>query len=608
MPHVNSLKLILKLLTFARKYWFIILITILATFLYAASVITPFLAIQPLIDNTLGDKLSSLGLPIPKTGFNPLAPFIQGMSMEDLFGIIAWILLPLILLIALFDYLKEYLYRYVTLKIIVDIRNTVCAHIVNLSMSFFNEKKAGDLMSRLTNDVSATQGALGFLFGGIIQQPIRIIMIFCGMLMLNWPVALMVIIFLPLFAYPILKLGRKIRKSTHNSLVKLSDVTESMSQMFSGIRVVKSFRMEQEEANEFTRENQHFLRKALSAARARALSFSVVSLIGGLSLFLVMLGGRYLIKGGFLSIGTAITLFIFVLILNTPVRLIAKSFSTLQESLAGAERIFELMEIKPEIQDAPDAVGLEGAKKGLRFNHLWFAYDTKLVLKDITFEVKPGETIAIVGPTGAGKSTLHDLIARFYDPLEGSIEIDGLDLRKIKRESLLNHLAIVGQESFLFNTTIHENISYGKRNTNESEIIKAAQLANIHEFITSLPEGYQTIVGERGAKLSGGEKQRIAIARAILKNPPILLLDEATSALDAESERIVQAALNNLMQNRTTFVIAHRLYTVQNAHRIIVLDEGRLVAQGTHQELVNQSGVYQKLYQTYLSISSTNQK
>ncbi|GAG10539.1 unnamed protein product, partial [marine sediment metagenome] len=264
------------------------------------------------------------------------------------FTIIAWILLPLILLIALFDYLKEYLYRYVTFKTIIDVRNAVCAHIVNLSMGFFSKKKAGDLISRVTNDVSTTQSALEFLFGDIIQQPVRVFMIFAYMFMVDWRAALVILMLLPIFALPALKLGRKIRKSKRGSLVKLGDVTESMHQMFTGIRVVKSFQMEDEETKEFARENQGFFRKSISVARAKALSSSFIHLIGGIALFLALLGGGYLIKSDLLSIGTALTLFVFILLLNSPVRMLTKSFNTIQESLAGAERIFELMEVKPE--------------------------------------------------------------------------------------------------------------------------------------------------------------------------------------------------------------------------------------------------------------------
>jgi subfamily B ATP-binding cassette protein MsbA len=472
-------------------------------------------------------------------------------------------------------------------------------------MNFFNKKKTGELMSRLTNDVSITQSALEYLFGDIIQEPIRIITLFIAMIALDWRMGILVFIAMPIFAYPIFKIGSKIRKSKMKSLAKLGDVTESMHQMFSGIRVVKSFRMEKAELHEFAKENDGFLRKSLSVARAKSLSLAILLLVGGIIFSVALIGASYLIKNGHLSLGTAIGLFLCIVLLPAPFKIVAKAINTLQESLAGAERLFELSAIKPDTQDETNALELPNISQGIKFNRLWFTYhgEEAPVLKDIDFTVKVNEITAIVGPTGAGKSTMLDLIARFYDPDKGSIEIDGIDTKKVKRESLLNHIAIVGQENFLFNTTIKENIKYGKRDATDEEITKAAQSAQIHDFIIGLEKGYDTEIGERGARLSGGERQRIAIARAILKKPAILLLDEATSALDSESERLVQNALNNLMHDCTTFVIAHRLYTVQHAHKIIVLEEGKMVQSGTHDELINQDGLYKRLYETQFRIA-----
>ena len=602
MEKQKSWKLILRLFGFAKSYRWTIVLTVIAMMLYAALSAAPLFLLQPLFDRVSVEVLGNM--PTPKTSFNPFNPLLKNVSLENLLYVISLILLPLIILIASFDYLKEYLYRFITLKVIIDIRNTLCRHILSLSLGFFNEKKAGDLMSRLTNDVSITQYALEFLFGDIIQQPLRILAILTGMFMINWAATLIIILFLPLFLFPILKLGRKVRKSRSGSLIKLGDVTESMHQMFSGIRVVKSFRMEDEEIKEFAHENKGFFRKAMGVSRAKALSSSIIILISGLGLWLAVVLGGYLVNNNYISFSSAGTILVFLMLLPTPMRMLAKSFNILQESLSGAERVFELMDLKPDIKEDPNALELKGIKQGINFNDISFAYPTapndktnNLVLKDINLSVKPGEMIAIVGPTGAGKSTLLDLLARFYDPTKGSITIDNIDLRKIKRESLIDHLAIVAQENFLFNTTIRENICYGKRDATDEEIHQSARSANIHDFIIGLEKGYQTLAGERGTKLSGGERQRIAIARAILKNPLILLLDEATSALDTKAERAVQTALNNLMTGRTTFVIAHRLSTVQNADRIIVLENGRIAESGQHQDLLNRQGLYAKLYQ-----------
>jgi len=596
----KDIKIAANLFAYAKPYWKWILLTILITVLYAAISSIPILLIQPLLDKVAVPAVTGLKGAMPKWSINPFKFLLRGVSAQEFLVIISYLILPLISLIALLGYLKEYLPRYVTSRIIIDIRNNLCRHILGLSMNFFNKKKTGELMSRLTNDVSITQSALEYLFGDIIQEPIRIITLFVAMIALDWRIGVLVFFVMPIFAYPIIKIGQKIRHHKIKSLAKLGDITESMHQMFSGIRVVKSFRMEEAELKEFAEENQGFLRKSLSVARAKALSMGALLFIGGVIFALSAFGAGYLIMHNHLSVGTVGGLLAAIVFLPGPFRLVAKAVNTLQESLAGAERLFELTLIKPAINDDPNAIAIKGVSQGIKFNHVTFTYqdEPEPVLKDIDFSVKPNEITAIVGPTGAGKSTMLDLIARFYDPDSGSLEIDGVNTRKIKRESLLNHIAIVGQENFLFNTSIKDNIRYGKRDATDEEIIKATQSAQIHDFIAGLEKGYDTEIGERGARLSGGERQRIAIARAILKKPAILLLDEATSALDSESERLVQNALNNLMHECTTFVIAHRLHTIQHADKIIVLENGGIVQIGTHDELINREGLYKKLYQT----------
>jgi len=599
----KDLKLTRELFAYAKPYWKWILLTLLVTFLYAVISSIPLLLIQPLVDKVAIPAITGLRGTMPKWSLNPFKFILRSVSPEQFLVIIGYIMIPFVLLISVSGYLKEYLPRYVTTRVIIDIRNKVCGHILGLSMNFFNKKKTGEIMSRLTNDVSITQSALEYLFGDIIQEPIRIVTIFVAMIALNWRMGVLVFVAMPIFAYPILKIGTKVRHSKMKSLAKLGDVTESMHQMFSGIWVVKSFRMEEAEIMEFAAENQGFLRKSLSVQRAKSLSIGMLLFLGSTIFSIALIGSSYLIKNNYLSWGTAISLFFCVIMLPGPFRLVTKAVNTLQESLAGAERLFELSALKPDTQDETNAIELPNISQGIKFNHLWFTYqgEEAPVLRDIDFTVKLNEITAVVGPTGAGKSTLLDLIARFYDPNKGSIEIDGMDTKKVKRESLLNHIAIVAQENFLFNTTIKENIKYGKRDATDEEIMKAAQSAQIHDFIIGLEKGYDTEIGERGARLSGGERQRIAIARAILKKPAILLLDEATSALDSESERLVQNALNNLMHDCTTFVIAHRLYTIQHANKIIVLDNGKIVQSGTHDELINQEGLYKRLYITQFS-------
>jgi subfamily B ATP-binding cassette protein MsbA len=380
-----------------------------------------------------------------------------------------------------------------------------------------------------------------------------------------------------------------------------------MHQMFSGIRIVKSFEMEAEEVRTFEERNHDFFRQSMKVARAKALSASVMQMLEALIMLAIfVIGGFYVVKArpeNGISTGDFITFMVACISMNRPLKVLGKAYSSLQEAIAACERVFELMDTPPEIQDAPDAVDLPRIERGVRFDHVTFAYETEPVLLDIDLEARPGQIVALVGPSGGGKSTLCDLLCRFYDPQAGAITLDGVDLRKIRSKSLLGHVAVVSQETFLFHATIAENIRYGKRDATDEEVAEAARAANIHDFIAGLPEGYRTLVGERGARLSGGQRQRIAIARAILKDPALLILDEATSALDTESERLVQEALNRLMvsptrsrQGRVTFCIAHRLSTVQRADRIVVLDAGRIVEQGTHDELLRRGGLYERLY------------
>lgn len=596
MAATRSLKLITYLYQFIRQYWLLIIAAIVSITIYTALSTGRALLAKPLTDETM--KILSINQTSKFT--IPFESLIKTDSPEKTLLRIAIIFFVMTILVVIFNFLKEFLQEYITAKIVIDIRNKVCSHLMNLSIKFFQDKKSGDLLSRLTNDITITQGALQFLFGDIIQQPMMIIISFGYMMLLNWKLAIVLIAITPLIALPMAIFGRKIRKYRHKSLVKLGDVTESMHQIFTGIKVVKTFQMEEKEKEDLAKEHRAFFRKFLGAIRSIALLTSTIELLGGVLTLVVGVAFFYLMKTGQLDISLAVTFFILLIVAFKPIRIFSKTYGSLQASLSGAERVFEFMELKPEITDPADALTLPALSKNIVFENVSFSYDREPVLQNINLQVRAGEIVAIVGPTGSGKSTLLDLLARFYDPTGGNIYIDGISLKKIKLASLLSHIAIVGQETFLFNTTIRENIAYGKRDATDDEIRAAARAAYIADFIESLPEGYQTIIGERGGKLSGGERQRVAIARAILKNPSILLLDEATSALDTESEKIVQNALHNLMtqQGRTTFIIAHRLSTVQNAHRIIVLDKGEIVEQGTHKELLQRNGLYAKLYQT----------
>jgi len=520
-------------------------------------------------------------------------------------GIVMAVLAPVIFFSC---YFQQYYRTRVMWAVVVDIRNKVCDHLLPQPLSFFENRKSGDLLSRLTNDIAVTQSGITILFDEILLQPMKLI---CGLTLafyFSWKLSLLVLIAFPIIFFPVLIMGRKIKKHGKGSLKHLSDLTDAMREMFAGIRIVKAFKMEAEESREIHDISERFFRKRLKMVRAKSLNTSTSEFVYTLGLAAIVIMGGYVVVSKKITPGELagfITATGFMVI--TAVKKLAKSYASLQESLSGVTRVFELLAIEPSIKDDPDAVTLESIEEGICFRNVSFSYDggSDYILKDIDLTIHKGEVVAIVGESGAGKSTIVNLIPRFYDAVKGSVEIDGIDVRKITRESLLEHTAIVAQQTFLFNRSFYENILYGRKNAVREEVYAAARAANIHDFIVSLPNGYDTVVGELGVKLSGGQRQRIAIARAILKNAPILLLDEATSSLDYESEKLVQDALNNLIIGRTTVIVAHRLSTIQHCDRIIVMKKGCVVEIGSHESLMSGEGEYRRVYQMHLDTIHT---
>ncbi|MBI2919907.1 MAG: ABC transporter ATP-binding protein [Planctomycetes bacterium] len=575
-PRFRNLLLTYRLLDYAWRFRLLFLALIGTMGAFSALYNGRIALLQPLVDRVLNDL-----------SWASARPFL----------IIAIVVVPVLTAL---DFLHNYLEGALKLRVIVSLRNEAIAQMLKLSLRFFGERRAGDLLSRLTNDVQVSQNALNSLYGDIILQPMMVLSIVGVALLISWQLTLVLLIGLPAFAYPVLRLGRRIKKSQKRTLGTLGELTEQMHQMFSGIRTVKAFRMEEVEMREMERVSQSWMKKYLKVVAAKALSSGVQEFMQSLAVAIILLGGIWIMTSRWITLskGDFLAFLACCVALNRPVKLLTKSFNTLQESLAGCERVFELMEVPPEIVDAPDAVDLPPIRDSIRFRKTTFAYGEEPVLRAVDVEVRRGQVVAIVGPSGAGKSTFLDLLCRFYDPVSGSIEIDGMDLRKIRRDSLLAQVAVVSQENFLFNDTVGENIRYGRPGSTDAEVQEAAKAANIHDFIAHLPEGYSTPSGERGTHFSGGERQRIAIARAILRNPAILLLDEATSALDSQNEKLVQEALNRMMRQggRTTFVVAHRLSTIQGADLILVLEKGELVETGTHADLLARGGLYAKLH------------
>ena len=517
---------------------------------------------------------------------------------KDLFmlKLLPFAIIALFLVKGIFDYGQSYLMSYVGQRIIADLREKIYNHLQSLSLSFFTRHPTGVLMSRIINDVNLVQGAVSEAVTGLIKDFFTIIGLVVVVFYRDWKLALVAMVVFPLAIYPLVKFGRKLRSYSYRSQTTMGDISAILMETISGNRIVKAFNMEDYERKRFAGENRKLFNLLMKSVRVRALSHPLMEFLGGVGIaFIVFYGGYNVIKG-VATPGTFFSFLAALLMLYEPVKRLSGVNNTIQQGLAAASRIFEVLDAVPEIRNKPGAKPLHSITQGIEFQDVSFRYEEEWVLKNINLQIKVGEVVAFVGASGGGKTTLLNLLPRFYDVSSGRILIDGVDIRDYTIESLRSMIGIVTQQTILFNDTVKNNIAYGKMGEPMEEIIKAAQAANAHGFIQNLPQGYDTIIGEQGIKLSGGERQRISIARALLKNAPILILDEATSSLDSESEVEVQKALEYLMQGRTTLVIAHRLSTVRRADRIVVISNGTIKEIGTHEELLEKNGEYKRLY------------
>jgi subfamily B ATP-binding cassette protein MsbA len=494
-------------------------------------------------------------------------------------------------------YGRDYFMGYVGQKIVNDIRDQLYTHIETLSFSYFTRTPTGVIISRIINDVNLVQGAITKAPSSLLQGIFTMAGLTGYILYLNWRLALFSIIVLPLAGVALSKFSKRFRKASTSMQEQIGVLTTHLHETIGGIRIVKAFGMEAYESRRFTEKNRNLFDSLMRAIKTGAISHPVMEVISILGTSLVILFGLYAIVAGTMTVGDFFSFMAALVFFYRPLRDLNSVNNTVQDGVAAAKRIFEVLDTEPEIRDRQGAIDASRGFKTIEFRSLSFKYEEEPVLKDIDLIVSAGETIAIVGKSGGGKTTLVNLIPRFYDVTGGAILIDGDDVRDLSLGSLRSLTAIVTQQTILFNDTVRNNIAYGNTSRPFDDVLRAARSAYADDFIRTLPEGYDTVIGESGVKLSGGQRQRIAIARALLKDAPVLILDEATSSLDTQSEREVQKALDTLMAGRTSFVIAHRLSTIMNADRIIVLKDGRIIEQGRHGELLARGGEYKNLYE-----------
>jgi len=521
------------------------------------------------------------------------------------------LLLPLVVLAIFFlkgigMYGHEYFMNYVGEHIIRRLRTDLFNHVMDLPLTFFQTERTGRLMSRITNDVAIVKAMVSTAVTGAFRDAFSILGLTGVIFYRDWKMALVALVVLPAAFYPVVALGRRVRRVSTGCQEAIGELSSFLHEAFAGIKIVKAFGMESHEKKRFDEKTGDLFKLEIKGVIVRSLSSPIMEFFGGVGIaFIIWYGGSRVISG-VSTPGMFISFLACVMLLYDPVKKLSGLNNALQQGMAAVDRIFDIIEARSDITDPPEPKPMVPGSHAVTFEQVHFGYDRDMVLKDINLEVSKGEILALVGMSGGGKSSLVSLIPRFFDVKKGRVLIDGTDIRQFTVKDLRNEIAIVTQEPILFNDTIRNNIAYGNRKASEDDIVHAAKAAYAYDFIQAFPKGFDTVIGELGGRLSGGEKQRLCIARALLKNAPILILDEATSSLDTESEALVQKALENLMKGRTTFVIAHRLSTIGYAHRIIVVVDGRIVEEGTHDELLACSGEYCKLYQMQIGNNGGN--
>ncbi|MDP7526295.1 MAG: ABC transporter ATP-binding protein [Candidatus Marinimicrobia bacterium] len=603
-----------RLFKLVIKYWPFLVVSTLTAFIYVLLNTISIWLTASLINNILSDFNKLVGEQFQFASSSSLTlneklkywtnGLILRDTAKDTLQILCVSILIIFILKNVFLYLKNIMLTIVQFRLITELRNKLYIHFHKLSLSFFNQHKSGELTSIVVNDVANMRQALTTSFQRIFVEPINIIAFSVLLFIISWKLALIAITIIPLAGFVIVNISRSIRRKSRRTAVKIAGITNIITETLTSMRVVKAFAMEDYEVSRFTKETKNYYNLIFRRARLRSLAPPITEIMGVfIGVALLWVGGTEVLSAQGLTSEDFIRFILIMFSALQPIRSLSNVFAEIQVGAASAERVFGILDTQPAILDSDEVIEDVAFNESVTFDHVFFQYDDGdvQVLQDISFSLNKGSVVALVGVSGAGKSTTADLIPRFFEPTEGAVQLDGVDIRKFKTRALRQLMGIVTQETILFNDTISGNIAYGKQDIPIERIRKAAAAANALEFIDKLPEGFDTIIGEKGVRLSGGQRQRLAIARALFKDPPILILDEATSSLDIESEKKVQEAMDRLMKDRTVLVIAHRLSTIVNADNIIVLDGGKIVETGTHEQLLGQNGIYKNLYNVQFS-------
>ena len=596
-----------RLFKMVISYWPLLIVSTISAFIYVAFNGLSVWLTASLFNNILTDFedliINHDNLRNTKVTINDQLKYwtneliLRDTALESL-KVLCYTIIGSFLFKNIFLYLKNIALTYIQFNLITKLRVRLYAHLQRMSLSYFDRSQSGELSSIVLNDVSNMRVAFGTSFHKLFVEPINIILFVALLLIINLKLALIAIIIVPLTGAIVIFIGRSIRRKSKRTAEKIARIMSIMAENLNSIRVVKSFSMESFETDRFTNEQERYYQLIFRRAKLRLISSPITEMIGAfIGVCLLWIGGHDVLVAQSMNSEDFIRFILILFSVLGPIRNLSNVSVELQKGFASADRVFEVLDTPVSIISKPNATTISELNDQISFNNVSFNYDgNDRVLKDVSFNMKKGTVTALVGSSGAGKSTIADLIPRFYDVVDGSVTMDGVDIRDIEINSLRRLMGIVSQETILFNDTIKSNIKYGLQSVSDQRLEEAAKNANALDFIKEQPEGFETMIGEKGVRLSGGQRQRIAIARGILKNPPLLILDEATSSLDTESEHLVQTAIDNLMAERTVLVIAHRLTTVENADSILVMDSGQIVASGTHQELLSQEGLYTRLY------------